>query len=301
MSSLGLSDFYLLSAMDLHSKPIYRTIKLLLFLIMGVLSSCIPDPLEVTNVPAMPTKLVIGSQVIPGQGLVVYVTRSVGALEAGWGSAIEPLLEQIAVEDAVVTLVSDDRVDTLTHQDYGVYLGASDAVVGGKQYTLVVKSATLGEVTATTIAPQQVFFQEVEASLHLTGFDSLARIRYSLDDPTEANWYMVNVQKVSAATEIDRYLNPRVFTRLVRDTTFNGQRFEEEFNVIFQNYSEGDSVLVTMSNISEEYYKYLHLRNDSRYSLASFASEPLNFPSNVKGGYGYFNLHVPDVRVFVLE
>ena len=112
---------------------------------------------------------------------------------------------------------------------------------------------------------------------------------------------MINVQKISATTPVDRYLNPRVFTRLVQDTAFNGQRFEEEFNVIFQNYTEGDSVLVTMSNISKAYFDYLWLRNESRYSLAGFASEPLNFPSNVQGGYGYFNLHIPDIRTFVLE
>lgn len=287
--------------MDSRSNPIKRLAAPLLLLIVSVLGGCIPDPLDVDNVPSLQPKIVIGSQVIPGQGLMVYVTRSIGALEAGWGSEIEPLLQQIAIDDALVTLSYDGEVDTLVHQAYGVYVGASDAVVAGKAYTLHVKSPRWGEVQSTTTAPQQVFFQEIEASLFLTGYDSLARIRYSLLDPPEPNWYMINVQKISAATPVDRYLNPRVFTKLVADSAFNGQRFEEEFNVIFQNYTEGDSVLVTMSNISLEYYRYLWLRNDSRYSLAGFASEPLNFPTNVQGGYGYFNLHVPDVRVFVLE
>lgn len=278
-----------------------RTAAPLLIVMMSVLGACIPDPLEVDNVPSLPPKIVIGSQVVPGQGLLVYVTRSVGALEAGWGSELEPLLQQIAIVDAVVTLSYDAETDTLVHQTYGVYVGASDAVVAGKTYTLKVHSPTWGDVSATTTATEQVFFQSAEASLYLTGYDSLARIRYSLQDPEGPNWYMINVQKISAATPVDRYLNPRVFTRLLRDSTFNGQRYEEEFNVIFQNYTDGDSVLVTMSNISPDYYHYLWLRNDSRYSLAGFASEPLNFPTNVQGGYGYFNLHVPDVRVFVLE
>ncbi len=287
--------------MDSPSRLTYRPALPFLFLILSVLGGCIPDPLEVDNVPVMPSKIVIGSQVLPGQGVIVHVSRTISALEAGWGSELEPLLRQIAIEDAVVTLAYENRLDTLDHQGYGVYVGASDAVVAGKVYTLHVNSPTRGEVEATTVAPQQVFFQSAEASLYHTGYDSLASVHYSLNDPGEANWYMINVQKVSAATPLDRYLNPRVFTRLLRDSTFNGQLFEETFNVIFQNYSAGDSVLVTLSNISGDYYDYLHLRNESRYSLASFASEPLNFPSNVKGGYGYFNLHVPDVRVFVLE
>ncbi|MBL7850797.1 MAG: DUF4249 family protein [Cyclobacteriaceae bacterium] len=287
--------------MDSPSNPIHRIGTILLLMILGVLGGCIPDPLEVENVPSLQPKIVIGSQVVPDQGLLVYVTRSIGALEAGWGSEIEPLLQQIAITDALVTLHYDSEVDTLVHQAYGVYVGASNAVVAGKTYTLHVNSPRWGKVQATSTAPRQVFFNSVEASLYLTGYDSLARIKYSLFDPEEPNWYMINVQKISATTPVDRYLNPRVFTRLVQDTAFNGQRFEEEFNVIFQNYTEGDSVLVTMSNISPEYYHYLWLRNDSRYSLAGFASEPLNFPTNVQGGYGYFNLHVPDVRVFVLD
>jgi hypothetical protein len=284
-----------------RSNPIVRAGAPLLFLVLAVMGGCIPDPLDVGDMPSLPRKLVIGSQVIPGQGLSVYVTRSISALEAGWGSELEPLLRQIAVEDATVTLSYDDRTDTLVHQAFGVYVGADNAVESGKVYTLHVHSPTWGDAESTTMAPRQVFFQTVEASLYLTGYDSLARVRYSLLDPPEPNWYMINVQKVSMDSPVDRYLNPRVFTRLVRDTAFNGGRFEEEFNVIFQNYTAGDSVLVTMSSISEAYFDYLHLRNESRYSLAGFASEPLNFPSNVQGGYGYFNLHVPDVRVFILD
>lgn len=270
-------------------------------LIMASLAGCIPDPLPVDNVPALPPKLVIGSQVIPGQGVLVYVTRSIGALEAGWNSELQPLIEKIAVVDAVVTLEYSGQVDTLEHRAYGVYVGASDAVVGNSVYTLRVRSSLWGEVEATSIAPSFVPLTSASAELYKTGYDSLASVTYGLDDPPGRNWYMINVQKISAADPFDEYLNPRVFTRLVRDDEFNGESFSEQFNVVFQNYSQGDSVLVMMSSISEDYFHYLSLRNDARYSLAGFASEPLNFPTNVKGGYGYFNLHVPDARVFVLE
>ena len=30
-------------------------------------------------------------------------------------------------------------------------------------------------------------------------------------------------------------------------------------------------------------------------------SETVNYPSNVKGGKGFFNLYMPDVKLFVLE
>lgn len=287
--------------MDLNSKAMRHAIGAFILLIAGTWYGCIPDPLSVDDIPVMPTKLVVGSQVIPGQGLAVMVTRSIGALDAGRGSDLEALISQIAVEDAVVTLEHDGMTDTLTYQAFGVYADASGVIEGGKAYVLHVKSPAFGEVTASAIAPYQVPFQTVSAELYLTGYDSLASVTYSLMDPPQRNWYMVNVQKFSAKDELNTYLNPRIFTHLVNDGAFNGKSFEEQFNVIFQDYSEGDSVAVILSSISHEYYQYLSLRNDSRYSLAGFATEPLNFPGNVNGGYGYFNLHVPDVRIFVLE
>ncbi len=287
--------------MGLRFNKLHQITAPLVGLVLVVLGGCIPDPLEVDDIPSLPVKLVISSQVLPGQGLSVLVTKSIGALDAGWGSELEPLLREIAVDDAVVTLTYGNQVDTLVYQEYGVYAGADGAIQSGQLYELKVISARWGSVRATAIAPDPVVFQTASAKLYLTGFDSLASVTYGITDPPGPNWYMINVQKISTETPIDRYLNPRVFTRLVRDTAFNGQPFEETFNVIFQDYSLGDTALVTLSNISEEYFRYLSLRNDSRYSLAGFASEPLNFPSNVQGGYGYFNLHVPDARVFVLE
>lgn len=36
-------------------------------------------------------------------------------------------------------------------------------------------------------------------------------------------------------------------------------------------------------------------------AVSSSASEAANYPSNVVGGRGYFNLYIPDVRFFILE
>ncbi|MBL7865111.1 MAG: DUF4249 domain-containing protein [Cyclobacteriaceae bacterium] len=275
--------------------------QLIIVSVIITMAGCIPDPLEVGDIPSLKPVLVISSQVMPGQRLSVLVTKSIGALDAGRGSDLQALMSQVAVMDAVVTIEFDNTRDTLVHQGYGVYLGSANVIESGKDYFLRVNSISMGEATSTARAPRQVPFQSVDAELFLTGFDSLASITYSFVDPPEQNWYMINVQKFSAEDEVNDYLNPRVFTRLVSDEAFNGNPFEEQFNVIFQNFTQGDSIGVFFSSISKDYFDYLSLRNDSRYNLGGFATEPLNFPTNVKGGYGYFNLHVPDIRTFELE
>ncbi len=45
----------------------------------------------------------------------------------------------------------------------------------------------------------------------------------------------------------------------------------------------------------------MELRQDNRFSLVEFLGEPINYPTNVVGGKGFFNLYIPDIRTFVLE
>lgn len=279
----------------------YKNILWLFGAITLTMVSCVPDPLPVTDIPKLEPRIVVSSQILPNQSISVFLSKSIGALDAGRGSDVAALINQIVVNDAVVTLEHDEKKETLTNLGSGVYTGLNISIQYGKSYTLRVKSPSLGEVNSTAIAPRQVPFNSAQASIFATDYDSLAQVDYSLVDPPEKNWYMVNVQKFSRKQQLNSFLNPKIFTRLVNDDEFNGKEFSDEFRVLFQRYSKGDTVAVFMSSISPEYYKYLSLRNDNRYSLAGFASEPLNYPTNVQGGYGYFNLHVPDVRIFVLK
>ncbi|MBY0435301.1 MAG: DUF4249 domain-containing protein [Cyclobacteriaceae bacterium] len=266
-----------------------------------VLSSCIPDPLRVDDIAQLKPKIVVSSQLVPGGALVVLITKSISALEAGRGSDPQELISQIALADARVWLQHDNRVDSLPNLGTGLYGNINLDLQPGRDYTLIVKTVELGEVSAVTQLRQRVPFRSVQAKLYGTGFDSLAQVNYSLQDPVGPNWYMINVQRYSQKNQITAYLNPRVFTRLVRDSIYDGRVIEDEFKVLFRKFSKGDTVAVFLSNISEEYYGFLKLRNDRRYNFSAFASEPLNFNSNVKGGLGYFNLHLPDARIFVME
>ncbi len=290
--------------MDMRSRNSLDQFGLSAFSIVSIallFFSCVPDPLPVNNLPQLKPKIVIASQIIPDQGLVVLLTRSIGALDAGDQSNPQNLLEQILINDAQVTLHYADKIDTLTQLSNGLYGGIAVQWLSGIIYELRVKSAELGEVSAMTKVPEAVPFKTAAARLYITEFDSLAEISYSLEDPLGENFYMVNVQKFSTTQQLGSLLNPDVFTHLKDDASFDGQLYQEQFRVFFRDFSKGDTVSVFLSNVQKDYYQFLKLRNDNRYGFADFASEPLNYRSNVKGGLGYFNLHVPDARVFVMQ
>ncbi|PZR31584.1 MAG: hypothetical protein DI538_20790 [Azospira oryzae] len=280
-----------------------KAMKIMLAMVMGTLlvAACLPEPLPVGDIPKLQPKIVVSSQIIPTQGLVVLITKSIGALDAGRDSDPEALLAQIVINNAKVTLQSSNQVDTLVNLGNGLYGGLTFDLADGATYTLHVVTDSLGEVTASSQVKQRVPFQSADASVYSNGYDSLASIDYSLNDPAGKNYYMINVQRFSRTQDVNSLLSQRIFTRLKEDTDFDGQYFQEEFKVFFQDYSVGDTVAVLLSNINKDYYDFMKLRNDNRYNIADFASEPTNYPTNVNGGYGFFNLHVPDVRLFVLK
>lgn len=267
-----------------------------------MLTACLPEPLEVENVPSVKPQIVVSSQMIPDQSLIVLLTKTLSALDASNDSDPEELIDQIAVNDAVVTISGDARTDTLLFLDNGLYGGIFIPFEQGREYTLKVVSESLGEVTATTIAQPQVLFKDIKAELYYNGYDdSLAQVSYYVEDPEADNYYMINVQEVERIDVVENIINPGAFTRLMEDDAFNGMEFGERFRVFPRDYQPGDTIAVSLSNISKEYFNFIKLRLDNRFSLVEFLGEPINYPTNVEGGKGFFNLYIPDVRFFVLE
>jgi hypothetical protein len=169
-------------------------------------------------------------------------------------------------------------------------------------YMLNVKSASLGEVSASTVVKPRISFDDIDAELYFNGFnDTLAQVTHKIIDPRGSNWYMLNVQEVEREDLVENIINPRAFTRLFDDRDFDGHAYGEMFRVVPRDYSPGDTIAVSLSNISPEYYDFVKLRLDNRFSFVEFLGEPINYPSNVKGGKGFFNLYIPDFRFFVLE
>jgi hypothetical protein len=276
------------------------------FLSLGIIPllfySCLPDPLEVEGVPTIKPQIVVSSQILTDQSLVVLLTKSFGALDASDDSDPQALLNQIAINDALVTITGPQGTDTLNFIDTGFYGGLTSALEGGKSYTLQVKSPTMGEVSASTVVRPQVRFDQIEAELFFNGFDdTLAQVTHQFQDLPGKNYYMLNVQRFRQQNLEEQLLNPRAFIRLLTDAAFDGKMYSETFRVFPTDFSEGDTVAVYLSNISEEYYRFIKLREDNRFSFVEFLGEPINYPSNVAGGKGFFNLYLPDIRLFRLS
>jgi Domain of unknown function (DUF4249) len=274
---------------------------LLTILVGLLLSSCLPDPLEVKNIPTLKPRLVVSSQIIPNNTVSVLLTRSIGALDAGNGSDLQALLKQIVVNDAVVTIHYGDQVDTLVFIQDGIYVSGLTPLEAGVEYTLEASSPSTDPISATTTMHEQVAFNDVDAHLTYSGKDTLAEVNYSFRDPVGKNWYMIAVQRLRANQNFTENLNPRIFVKVMKDDEFEGNVKSENFTVPFRRFSVGDTVSVILANVSEQYYDYLKQTVDNRNSISAFVSDPLNYQSNVVNGYGYFNMHLQDTHLFIMK
>jgi len=278
--------------------------RVIMYLLIGgtIVWSCLPEPLDVKGIPVVKPQIVVSTQIIPDQSVVVLLTKTFGALDASNDSDPEELLKQIAIDDAVVTIAGPRGTYELEPLENGLYGGLIIPFEVGEAYELNVNSESLGQVSAVTTVKPLVSFDDIKAELVFNGFDdTLAQITYQLSDPIGQNWYMLNVQQIERDEVLDDLLNPRAFTRLMDDQNFNGRVHKETFRVFPRDFIPGDTIAVLLSNISKDYYDFIDLRLDNRFSFVEYLGEPVNYPSNVKGGKGFFNLYIPDVKLFVLE
>src|SRR5690606_28916904 len=116
---------------------------------MVYFTSCIPQPLEVRDLPAPKQEIVVSTQVIPDTTLIVLLTRTIGALDASDNTDFEDLLDKIAVNDAVVMLEGPLRTDTLDFVGSGIYVAPGVVFRAGEHYTLTIKSEAMGTAYAT--------------------------------------------------------------------------------------------------------------------------------------------------------
>jgi hypothetical protein len=269
--------------------------------------ACEPDPLPISlDLPA--EQLVVSSLLIPGQGVTVALTRSFSALNAGI-AADSTLLNSLLVQEAEV-LIIENRLDTFSLQKVqdGIFTSVDINPLPGNVYALMATDLQTGmrvDASSTVTAPVQ--FSNIKGTLIPSGKDSLVDVSFSFDPHPDEDFYMINVQKISLdLTQADLGINldlivPQIFTHLVVKTDPKNEEISDSFVfIVNEEFFTGDVLIISLASIAPTYYDYLAKRNNTRFG-PSFVSEPYNAPSNVENGLGFFNLHISDTQIVIVE
>lgn len=268
-----------------------------------ILSGCLPEPLEIENIPEAEVKIVVSSVYIPDQSFAIILTRSTNALEEIINSEGE-VANDLLVENARVTIASQNKTVLLDNLLFGIYgTNSLDQQIGETFHLEVYDSLTGLWATASTKLLEPVQLDSLDVSIEAIGTDTLPRIHYEFTDFPDNNWYMINVQHFQYNDDpLSALLNRRIYSYLLTDENSDQNKIisGDFYALVGFNMSLNDTLLISLSNISYEYYTFLEQRNNSNYAI-DLVSEPFNLPSNVENGYGYFNLHIPDYHIELID
>lgn len=290
----------------------FSSLSLFVYTTLGVLfglSACLPDPIDIGVAPA-PVKLVVTSQVVPGQLMVVGLTRSFSALSTGANqdTVSDNFLDSVLVENAIVTVQHPGGTDTLFMVVPGIYASLTVLFSNYGSYTLRAYDPVMNlSITATTQLMPTVAFDSV-SPYFVYNADTTLFIHYELTDlPNEENYYVMNFyrknQDTSASFDPNSYFaqgqNQLTAFDLISETDFD-QNGRVVRNREMTTVGYTDTIAVTVSHITKGYYEFLTAYKRSGSLINQLTGEPITYPSNVEGGYGYFNAHFPSVRFFEL-
>jgi hypothetical protein len=134
-----------------------------------------------------------------------------------------------------------------------------------------------------------------------SSFDTVVVVRYAFDDLVDEAYYMINVQRLAGTqTAQDILFGNRIYNYLLMDTAVDASStIRGEFTALLSKIASGDTMIVSLSSITEEYFNYLSL-NKEGYLGPGLLMEAYNLPTNVSNGYGFFNLYYRDSHIFVL-
>lgn len=272
--------------------------------------SCVPDPIDIDVTPADP-KLCISSVVLGNNGIVIGLTRSYSPLQQSPESDTlgQQLVDQILVTGATVTISYLNQLDTLYELSPGIYTNLFTTITEGVNYTVRASDPVSGEsVWAATIMQPEAVLDTVYPYIDRTTTDSLVHFKFTLfDNAATENYYVVNfIKKVQGDSTFD--INSvfaagsnEVLTEfeLYDDQAFTNGSLNKD--VIVFSAEQTDTVAVTVSEISKGYYEFLTAMKRSSSIFNQLTGEPITYPSNVEGGYGFFTMHRVRSTVFDLN
>ncbi len=280
------------------------------FLLSILFNSCIPKPIDIKVDPPKP-KLVVSSQIIPGQIMVVALTRSFSALSsAAHADSSNSYLDSIVTKNALVTVSYNGQTDTLPMLIPGLYLSINTLQQNYGTYKLYAKDYEGGlEASATTTLLPAVKFDTIIPKVEKGAKDTIVKVAYTFTDlPGVENYYVVSYfLKRAGGSGVDvnnffnRGSNQLSAIDLFSDKTFDNPSFTFTRDFIGVGIKPTDTVALVLSNISKGYYEFLSTYKRAGDWFNQLSGEPINYPTNVEGGYGYFNANYADYRIYYLK
>jgi len=286
--------------------------KLTRFLFMILLfyqCELIEVPLEVE--PAE-DKMSLSSLLIGEEGVLVSVSKSFSALSGTSLAQIrENPIDALFVSRGNIQFQSNGN--TILGEKFndvpGFYFADfSDYSLGDSLEISVYDSVSTQQISARTKIMPSVNIDSIRFR-YVAENTFLDTLKLFLTDPdtTQINYFVVHIYRSSSFLNIlnnsdsllvqsDSLLQiESIFSDIGIDSTLITRSYTIEKN------PSNDTLIAVLSHIEEGYFRFLDARKRNEDGGGGIFNEPINFPSNVENGYGYFSAHNPVYKIAIRE
>ena len=240
------------------------------------------------------------------------------------------------IAGAEICLFEDNKIlDTLNYIDsLGIYQ-CDEFPESGKEYRIQAKKKGYPEIIASDRVPSKIIVNSIEVDTVAFRDDMgsyYSRITISLRDPgNNKNYYEIRVKSAGGdrfwdiSTNDISIVNERYYPSqldpgfeypsrlLFTDNRFDGERKQVSFffspaqYIEFENnnkvrYYYDQIIQIYFRSVSKKYYLYytslLEKLDNQEGDILYGMAEPLEVPSNIRGGYGIFAGYQVDIKQF---
>ena len=279
---------------------------------MLTLASCRPKPIDI-EIPQKPGSLAISSVCYDGHTVYVSAGYSINSLKKLLDTTLAKELPGIPadmlLDSGLVTIrVAGQAPDTLRKISSGLYGRRDLHLIPNTEYTLLVvdykknTKATAVTTFLTQPAIDTLYPERVKGSR-----DTVVKLRMRLNNTSTGNYYFVsyNTPQHMRETAIPLPYNagalytfmPKQLELFRSDDAANGVMDKS----ITLQVAPRDTVLVQIGQIDKAYYDYLAAYKRTGALINQLTGEPINLPTNIVTGLGFFSLYQPVRMVYDLN
>ncbi len=278
----------------------------LFIILLFVLQACEPKPLDM-KIKTNKSKIVISPVFNSQSELGVLVTKSFSANISMQKDPLD-ILNTCKIENVSVSL-ENNGVSSNLQGINPVFVTNTISFRPYSQYTITVRNNSNGEtVKATTTMLPQVSIDAISLNVSRKFMDTSLHLKIRLNENADVKRYYMAVFKLNqtrgAVSGKKSILKQSLYNQVElfdNSNASNGKLvYEKTHHRSMTSFGADDSLVVEVSEVSEDYYRYLEIYRKTNSFINRLTGEPINLTSNVQGGMGFFFLLYPACREFEL-
>lgn len=273
-------------------------------LLFTALASCRPKSIDI-EVPQQDPDLVISASCVNESTVMVAVAYSVTSLRNLEDTSQGPVPQDMLADSAVVTIAASGQLpDTLLRVSRGIYGCRTLQLQAGVRYMLTaIDKKKHAAATATTTYMPMPEIEEVRPEIVRNEQDTVVKMHVKIGNVRPGDRYFMSYNTLAQAREL-------VTQPLSSMQSFSPKRielFEDGLRdgiitkTLTLDAHSNDTLVVHIGRVDEHYYKYLDAYKRTGYLINQVTGEPINLPTNISKGFGYFALYKPERRLIDLN